>query len=70
MKMETRLESNDKIHLNPSDSIKYKNLTTPNCCKDVENLHTLRAGEHIETTVLERQSIQSVFLVELKMHLA
>lgn len=59
MRMKTRLESNGKIHLNPLDSIKYKNLTVPITVRLWRMPHMLTVEEYSETTIQERPLILS-----------
>lgn len=57
MRMETRLESNNKIHSNPSYSLKCKNLIAPIAARLWRKLRSFVVEEHMETTISERHLI-------------
>lgn len=70
MRMKTRLGSDGKIHLNPLDSVKYKNLTVPITARLRRKPHMLTVEAHSEITVEERPLVQSTVSRKMKMHVA
>ena len=68
MRMKTRLEGNGKIHLNPLDGMKYKNLTVPITARLWKMPHMLTVEEYSETTIQERPLILSTVSRKIKMH--
>lgn len=67
MRMKTRLGSDGKIHLNPLDSIKYKDLTVSITARLWRKPHMLTVEEHSETAARERPLIRSTASREIKM---
>lgn len=68
MRMETRLGSDGKIHLNPLDSIKYKNLTVPITARLWRKPRMLTVEEHSQTTAEERPLVRSTVSRKINMH--